>query len=218
MSKRQKSKQMEANESKAIKLLFKAVHKGRVNEVADLIRNGVSVNATTDGYDCGVWTPLHFVAAASRYNPMTTMLECLASAGGDVNAKNENGETPFHQTCENGSIADVLLLLHFAADVNIRGNKGETPLHRAGSNYNVAIARLLVEKGASVNAVANDGCTPLHHAAMCGNIEIVQYLVSVGADVLAKDNDGKTALDLAKEENSSDGYNAEVIEYLASVM
>ena len=108
-----------------------------------------------------------FLYEIKKYDNQETV-KALIEAGADVNAKDEDGNTPFH-FAKDAEIAR--LLIDKGANVNAKNNKGETPLHFA---KNAEIAQLLIDKGADMNAKNNKGETPLYKAK---NAEIAQLLI-----------------------------------------
>jgi hypothetical protein len=93
--------------------------------------------------------------------------EMLLAHGADVDAKNQNGETPLNETAlsEKGGAAVAELLLDHGADVNAKGGRGCTPLWDAAYGQKELLAELLVAHGADVNAKCY-GKTPLQAAGM----------------------------------------------------
>ena len=117
----------------------------------------------------------------------------LIATGGDVNAKNEYGETPLHVAAWLNEYRAAQLLLENGAKI-VGDWHGYTPLHfvipRQGSMENVM--KLLIDYGADVNAKSNDGNTPLRVAVKYavggyGETELVQLLIDNGADVNASE-------------------------------
>ena len=115
------------------------------------------------------------------------------AAGWDVNAKEEDGETPLHVAAFNGGKEIAELLLAKGADVNARNRQGWTPLMVAAKRGKVDIAKLLMIKESDPNP-HNKGWTSLHRAAYHNEIEIVAFLVEMGLDINAKDDKGQTPL------------------------
>src|SRR5207249_1223000 len=69
--------------------------------------------------------------------------------GGDIHARNEEGETPLHRADE-GEVA--ALLISKGAKIDARDNEGGTPLHNAANEGWTETARVLIEHRADVNA------------------------------------------------------------------
>ena len=78
-------------------------------------------------------------------------VEVAISSGADVNAKNEEGGTPFHLAAEEGHQQIVELLISKNADINARDNKGKTPLNWAATWGLKEIADLLRKHGGKTN-------------------------------------------------------------------
>jgi len=130
--------------------------------------------------------------------------------GGNINAKDEDDNTPLHHACENNLLEVVKKLVDKGADVNFQNEYGDTPLHYASSYSDLEIIECLVDNGANVNAKDKDHFTPLHYACINNNpLETVKYLVSKGADVNPKNKFGFTPLHSACRKNL-----LEVVKYL----
>jgi hypothetical protein len=114
--------------------------------------------------------------------------------GTDVNAKDENGQTPLHIAICGGQREEVELLIAKGADINAKDNSGQTPLHYAAVLGQKEVVELLIAKGADINARGTNAWTPLHWAAMKGQSETARVLIAKGADVNAKDKHGWTPL------------------------
>ena len=99
-------------------------------------------------------------------------------AGADLNAKEEDGETPLHVAALRGPKETVELLLAKGADVNAKDENGVTPLHWTETEE---IAELLIANGADVNAKTNDGHTPLDRAILNEDTETAALLRKHGA-------------------------------------
>jgi ankyrin repeat protein len=151
----------------------------------------------------------------------------LLSIGADVNAKDDNGETPLQWASVRGHSHVVKALLENGADIEVKSSFGETPLHFACYNgHSAAVIELLnpddsndttttflgkrkSRAGANTEAKDNDGDTPLHIAIMSCHLPVVKALVSSGANILAANNEG----DLPIHEAVTAGSSA-VIKYL----
>ena len=99
-------------------------------------------------------------------------------AGADLNATEEDGETPLHVAALRGPKETVELLLAKGADVNAKDENGVTPLHWTETEE---IAELLIANGADVNAKTNDGHTPLDRAILNEDTETAALLRKHGA-------------------------------------
>ena len=141
-------------------------------------------------------TPLH---SAAYYGDLE-VVQKLVEYDADVNAKDEEGRTPFYNASEGIYPKDCSvhqLLLELGADIDARANNGWTPLHNASFyGARLEVIRLLLERGADINARSKDDSTPLHKASSSysENLKVVRLLLESGADVKAKDNTGRTAL------------------------
>ncbi len=129
-------------------------------------------------------------------------------AGGNVNMKDEYGNTPLHYTTghagdynptiltEEESIPNpkiVKLLLKSGANVNAKNNVGRTPLY---NSFGWGVTDLLLENHAEVNIKDNDGDTPLHIASYLRDPINVKKILDRKANINAKNNHGNTPLHL----------------------
>ncbi|KAG7449892.1 ankyrin [Guyanagaster necrorhizus] len=112
-------------------------------------------------------SPLHIVAqnifGDKGHADNTALVQRLVDAGGDVNARNIDGETPLHLASR---METVIALLNAGANPRIVDNEGVTPLHhvyRLSESFSIAVSTLL-EHGADINASDDEGFTPLHYA------------------------------------------------------
>ena len=127
----------------------------------------------------------------------------MIKANVDINAKNNNGDTPLHiafspENLSPSRISIIDFLIKNGADVNAKNNNGDTPLlllTKARLIYSHMLKKL-VEKGADVNAKNNNGETPLFLLIKSSlhNSVMLKILIEKGADVNAKNNEGDTAL------------------------
>ena len=78
--------------------------------------------------------------------------------GADVNAKNEQGWSPFHFACFFGQERILRILIDKTkGDAFAEDNRGLTPLHYAPSHDHDQIARILKDEAESVAGHPNDG-------------------------------------------------------------
>jgi ankyrin repeat protein len=124
--------------------------------------------------------------------------ELLIAKGADINAKDNDGETPLHNAINSNSMEVVELLIVNGADLDAKDNAGYSPLHKAIiSQVSKEVIELLISNGVDINIKNQFGCIPLHYAARGGQKEVVELLITKGADINAKDNTGTTPLHYA---------------------
>ena len=126
----------------------------------------------------------------------TEIVSSLLNASTDVNAKNDNDETPLHVAYEKEQIEVVKILLNAGANVNAENYDDGTPLHLAAEKGQVEVVKALLDTGADVNAEQNSFSdnTPLHIAAEKGQVKVVEALLDASADIHAQDRRDRTPL------------------------
>jgi uncharacterized protein len=129
--------------------------------------------------DCGMTPLMHLCLALDPIREMVTLIR----HGADVNAKDDDGQTPLLFAAGSSSPEIARLLIEEGAEVNARDIDGWTPLLSAVLwSKTPEIVTLLIDAGADVNAKDNDGWTPLMIAAQHSSTpEIVTVLVEAGA-------------------------------------
>lgn len=151
------------------------------------------------------------------------MKDTLEIVHSEINARDEEGNTPLHKAIMVGNFDEVRKLVQAGADINVPNDRGNTPLHVAVGIFSLEIAKYLIKNGANVNAANKQGITPLHVAADAvltfgitgmlyrheSHFDMVKLLVESGADVNVKDDDGETPLHYACA-----CENLEVVKYL----
>jgi len=97
----------------------------------------------------GYWTVFHAWALGAGDSGIA---DVLLSHDADINAKDNEGQTPLHYAARQGQIQAVEWLLKHGADVNPRDKNGKTPLgqisSRQGRVMRKDIADLLQKYGA----------------------------------------------------------------------
>ncbi len=94
----------------------------------------------------------------ARENEMAESLRLLAEAGADVNARDNNGNTPLHEANLTGVEEELLKL---GADVNARNNDGETPIF---TTFDPDAIALFIKHGADLTIRNNKGQTVMEAA------------------------------------------------------
>lgn len=135
--------------------------------------------------------------------PRASVAEILVTAGSDVNAVDDEGNSPLVLASGRGSMGSVQLLLGAGAVTERNGHERlKTALQSACAGSHLACASLLLDHGARVDSEDSESRTPLHFAC-CGskwqaaNRELVQLLLSHNADVTARDRYEATPLHYA---------------------
>ena len=117
------------------------------------------------------------------------VLDVLAAAFADVNAKNNSEETVLMYSA--GCPDAVRALVRLGADATPSDCCGYTALFFAKDGE---VVDMLVDAGAELDAQAEDGITPLMHACLRQNIEVAGALLKRGADPNLRDDEGRTVL------------------------
>jgi len=178
------------------------------NPFAGLYRFDVLRDVNTGGI-----TALHHAVERGH-----KVAELLIANGVDVNAKDEDGNTPLHYAVRLGrSRKDIIkLLIENGVDINAKNNDGQTPVDVAlsrnrnefvellieeGADVSLDVAarfgvltkvKSLIEKGTDINEKDVSGKAALHYAVEYGNKDVVEWLIDNGADVNVEDNDRNT--------------------------
>jgi len=152
-------------------------------------------------------TPLHLAAEWK----LDVIVSFIAEKGGDMNARNANGETPLFNAVKADSLTTVKSMLSDSAerkaDINARDYLGNTALHACirWTAFNAAESLLQADSRSNARKLINArnlaGKTALHDAARAGNLDFIRTLIAAGADCNAVDETGKTALTDALQAN-----------------
>jgi ankyrin repeat protein len=125
-------------------------------------------------------TALHVAAAYGHDSVVMFLLD----SGADIDAREEDGETPLHYATWRSRLETGRLLIERGADIEIRNNWGRTPLLIvARETGNVDMAGMLIEAGAEVNLRDEGGESPLDLAAWRGFRDLVNLLLDEGAEL-----------------------------------
>jgi ankyrin repeat protein len=152
------------------------------------------------------WTPLHLAVAAGQ----GAVVEALAAAGADLDARTEDGASPLHVALAHSpGLVPLLRDLGAPVDAASAAHLGDADLltstlddagpptdpvllRCAAAGGSVATVRVLLDRGADPDGGA------LHAAASAGAAPVVDLLLRSGADVDVLDRDtGRTPLHTA---------------------
>lgn len=116
-----------------------------------------------------------------------------------VDAQDNDGETPLFVAAAYGFLAGVRLLMNHGADCNKPDDTFRTPLIAASRwrNKEVVLALLQHEKPAEVNAQDERKQTASHKAAIEGHAKVLELLLNNGANVAMPDYQRRLPLHLA---------------------
>lgn len=117
-------------------------------------------------------TSLHM----ATYKGDSTFVSQLIAEGHDVNARQNDGNTPLHVAVQinNSHIAEMLLIA--GADIDTKNNKGNTPLSWAAVFNATEVTNFLIAQGADIIAKNNEGKTPFDRAILNGNFSVAKIL------------------------------------------
>lgn len=130
------------------------------------------------------------------------LIKALSDAGGEVDARDNYGETPLLLLAHCGPLSDatnarrsecIQALLACGADVHAVNPRGRGMLHLACTENDAEVLETFIEGLADVNARDLAGFTPLMWAAGRNGAESVKMLLDYGADINMKADRGQTA-------------------------
>jgi ankyrin repeat protein len=145
-------------------------------------------------------TPLHLCA----YHGFIKCATALVKAGADLEAKTEDGYTPFRVAIDRDQVDFAIWLVEKNnANVNCMDDLGETILTYAVRVNKPSLIDFLLDAGAAPDLVDDRNLSACMVAARADDSELLRLLVSRGAKVDATNSDGKTALHFAASSGSA---------------
>jgi hypothetical protein len=132
-------------------------------------RHASPLHYAADGYVTGpAWDPLR----------QCESVECLLSAGADIDLQDKNGASPLHRAVRTRCSAAVRALLDAGADSTLRNKSGSTPFHLAVQN-------------------TGRGGTGMEKAR-AEQQKIIEEFLRLGISSSLQDGNGKSVLEWAK--------------------
>jgi uncharacterized protein DUF6438/ankyrin repeat protein len=132
--------------------LIHAVRSGNIEVVREILRYHPALEVRTSPGITAMFAPGDIYS----YGKEGARVECvrlLAQAGANVNARDNEGNTPLHKSFRVGVARELLKL---GADVNARNNDGETPIFTTHDDDSI---QLLIAHGADLTARNKKGQT-----------------------------------------------------------
>jgi ankyrin repeat protein len=145
---------------------------------------------------------IHWYAETGQIEPLRAAL----AQGGDVHARNDEGQTPLHLAIFGGRLDIAKILLEAGADLEAPEAHAPRyrPLHRScllpdgvSAGERADHIRFLLERGADPQATNDRGETALHLVVGWCDSELVELLLAKGADAKQEDGAGRTPLHIA---------------------
>lgn len=135
--------------------------------------------------------PLHEAAKSGAVEEVARLVQ----AGADLEALDEDGETPLTAAALAGRTAVVRFLVDRGANIKGRNEGGFTALHAAAYNGHIRIVELALERGADIDDQENKAkVAPLHAAAERNHLDVAGLLVERGARIDLEELNGWTPL------------------------
>ena len=179
--------------------LHYAVRCGHFEIVKLLLVKGVDLNARNNTGAIPLQMGIHY----NRVEIVKFLLQ--NSRPEDLEAKDNDGNTPMHWAALHGQKSILLILISKGAQLDSKNSCHETPLHLASREGHLEIVKLLLHRGAFVEAKTKKDEIPLHYGALYGNLEIVKYFTEQKVTMInARNFNNETPLDLADSETDDD--------------
>ena len=129
----------------------------------------------------------------------TEIAQALIAAGADVNAQDDQLDSPYLLAGAQGKLTILRLCLAHGADLRSTNRYGGTALIPAAERGHVETVRVLIAAGVAVDHVNRLGWTALLEAIVLSkgglaHQDIVRQLIAAGADVNLADHGGVTPL------------------------
>jgi ankyrin repeat protein len=173
-----------------------AAKSGDLNKVKAILSSDTT---SLDSKDENGFTPLARVCMTRPCSSHHLLVaNFLIDKGANVNAKFNNGFTPFLLACERMD-PDFDLIQNFithGADVKMQVGGGRTALQMITLSGNLKIMKLLIDHGADINAQDKELGSALHMAINSRKLDVAKFLIESGASLNMKISYGYTEIHL----------------------
>ena len=172
-----------------VRALAKAAGKGRVNQIDDLVNQGVSVNSR----GAKNATPLFW----AMRNGSVVGFQKLLELGADPNVVFDDGGSVIHWAVQHEDSSFLRLALEHDGNPNLVAGE-KTPLFDTigfKGDSDILVLKILLTYGADPNMKEARGNTPAMIAAGVGRFDIVYVLLNSNADYNLKNDAGYSLLD-----------------------
>lgn len=137
-------------------------------------------------------TIINMSPRVSKYNANINLIRKLISLGANVNAKNNDGNTPLMMSYNHNCYSSIELLVSAGTDINAQNNHGNTFLHIVARSHCEELINLLLTLGADPNIRNNKGEYPSH--IIYTSYNLVKLMINHGYDINSLDNNHHTVL------------------------
>lgn len=190
-----------------------AIYGNHVEAVKFLVKSGAKINKPA----FKKLTALH-MALEENLNPQISLH--LIQAGANVNAEDEDGNTPLHYAVEIKRIEIVKAMIKAGADVEAENGQRNTALMLAVARDDLPMIQLLMVSGAVVKPSGSKKAHEVLHTAAyhSNNLETIKILLKAGANVNGRDDVGNTPLLYAVWRANSKNTGAEKMPELITLL
>lgn len=186
-----------------------ALEKGQLDVVDLMLETGEArITMPIDSYGM---QPIHMAAGKGN----VALIELLVRHGADVNAKDNDSETPLMTAARWDEPEALKKLIDLGAAFDTRDKGGMTALFGAAMNNKMKVVEILTGAGADPNVATDSGLTALFAAALRGHFNVAKHLVDCGARLEQKGH-GLGITEFAEMVSRSGGDKKMVSDFLSA--